>query len=596
MKTFPLTPLTRKPKQIEFIALAVDGDGSANGFKYAAAYDETGLYPLPTKADVRKFLFQRGHTGKIILTYDLEFTYATLFQPFKAGWNILMNNGNWLKASYDDGHKHHYVAWDIKRIAPLPFTDLARCVGLSDNGFGFGGGSRTDISIAQRPGSDTDFKDPSAHPCYRAAGIIWKFARLYQTTLNALGGQMKMTAASTAMDLFRRAFLTDEIPPTDPDRNLIARACYYGGRVENYRVGTDRDINVYDVNSLYPAVMRDLEVGLPSSYHRLYKPHILSTYLDYPGQWFGTIQLPAAFIGPLPLKANHRLYYPYGTMRGSWTFSEVRNALENGARVLDTEWVIYASQGIKPFGPYVDALYARKMASTATLDPAREVYKLLLNSLYGKFGQHSDTGLQSLEVPTGDFELEDYADCQPVSIAGYLCFLRERPTHIQSPHVQVMWAAEIAAQARVKLYDYLQPLDMEVNYCDTDSIHTSERLSTNDSLGSLKLERTFARVSYYAPKEYGGITSRGEFIAHAKGIPEAQQAEYLRCGHAAFTRPLHTLEVMRTNERIGAPKATTKFRRTNPTNRKHKRIRDYNLPAIYSYPAHYPEEILTPDT
>ena len=44
---------------------------------------------------------------------------------------------------------------------------------------------------------------------------------------------------------------------TTPGRE-IERCCYYGGRVECWRIGNSQDFYGYDINSMYPYVMQNL--------------------------------------------------------------------------------------------------------------------------------------------------------------------------------------------------------------------------------------------------------------------------------------------------------------------------------------------------
>ncbi len=592
MKHIPLSPLKREPRAYEFVALDVEGDGTPNGFMLAVTFDDDGPHVFHSKKQLREWLFQKRNLGKIILCANLEYDYAVSFQPFDEHFSILMNHGAWLHADYHDLSKHTWHAWDIQRIAPLSVAEMGDIVGLPK--------FDTPPSLTtRRLSSDTVWtcaihKRDYCVECYcaRDAEIVFRFAHQYQNQLNALGGQLHMTAASCAMDLFRRTYLDRVIWPTWEENNLLARECYYGGRAECYRVGTVFDVNAYDVTSNYPSVMRDLEVGLPNTYHRIHAPQNPCWYLDKFGQFYGELEMPASFVPTMPARVNSRLFFPYGRLRGSWTLSEVLFALQHGARIKNCDWILYADETIKPFTRYVDELFKLRQEYHAKEDKNEVVIKLLLNSLYGKFGQRSDSGLQRLIVPPQHYRLRDYDGCEVVKLAGYECFMEDIQPFVQSPHVHVLWAAEITARGRMRLANLLMENETEAIYCDTDCIHTLAVLETGTALGDLRSQYRFQRSTYFAPKEYAGYTSGGEFIARAKGIPAPNASDYLARGHTTFTQPLHTLEAIRTGGRIAAWRTIVKSRRSNPCNRQHQPLSDYNQPSVTTFPFSIDHETL----
>jgi len=80
--------------------------------------------------------------------------------------------------------------------------------------------------------------------------ILFKAIQMFEETLLELGGQLKMTQASCAMELFRRRFLKRDIA-TSPLANLIAREAYFASRVEVLNRHCE-DAWYYDVNSSFP--------------------------------------------------------------------------------------------------------------------------------------------------------------------------------------------------------------------------------------------------------------------------------------------------------------------------------------------------------
>lgn len=576
LKVLTLSPIKSKPRAYEFVAFDTEGDGSLHGFKLAATWDDQGGHVFRRKKDLRDYLFSHRNRDRRLVAANLEYDWAVAFQPFDDHHSILLDGGRWLRASYSDGDAHSWTAWDIQRIAPLSVRDMGTVVGLPK--FPTPPSLVDDAHHHREHFTCADHHRTDCVECYclRDSQIVYEFARLYQAELNDLGGQLKMTAGSCTMDLFKRSFLDEEIEPTFTAKNTWARRSLFGGRVENFKAGTDNFINAYDYNSLYPSVMRDLAVGRPSTYHHLNHSDRLAQRLDGVGLVSATVDVPADYVPVLPTRIHGHNYFVSGRVSGTWTFSELRYALEHGARVVESGELIFADEVIYPFRGFVDTLYARKTSYRDQHDPRETVIKLLLNSLWGKFAQRSDSDLTQLLAPSGKYQLRDYAGCEPAMLAGREVFLKPIESRVQSPHVHVPWACEITAQARIKLHAALEQADAHLYYCDTDSVHTDRDLATGDGLGELKLVDRFQRVTYLAPKEYAAINLKGEFVGHAKGIPPDQQAEFLKRGHVRFKRPLHVLEAVRAHGRIAEWKWQVKERRLHPPVRDHPALEDYN--------------------
>jgi len=107
----------------------------------------------------------------------------------------------------------------------------------------------------------------------------------------------------------------------------------------------------------------------------------------------------------------------------------------------------------------------------------RSLAKLMLNSFWGKFGQRTNlTQTTHISDPQEFFEMMT-SDQQKVKNVQ---FVNNESVKLEwvynddfvepSARTNVIIAAYTTAQARLKLYSYLQPLDRRVQYCDTDSI------------------------------------------------------------------------------------------------------------------------------
>src|SRR5574343_135653 len=83
--------------------------------------------------------------------------------------------------------------------------------------------------------------------------ILWEALNQFETALLELGGQLQSTLASCAMHLFRRKYLTDEVP-TCLAINDCAKERYFASRVEVFNRDCVEAL-YYDINSSFPFAM-----------------------------------------------------------------------------------------------------------------------------------------------------------------------------------------------------------------------------------------------------------------------------------------------------------------------------------------------------
>ena len=135
----------------------------------------------------------------------------------------------------------------------------------------------------------------------------------------------------------------------------------------------------------------------------------------------------------------------------------------------------------------------------------RGVAKMCLNSLWGFFGQQENK--VQTRVITDPAELHTILTCPMTEVTGLLpvnddvLYLNSRykygKTEERLNTANAVIAAFVTAQARLKLYGYLETLDSAALYCDTDSIFFVSRdefgapdLETGPLLGDLTNELT----------------------------------------------------------------------------------------------------------
>lgn len=320
----------------------------------------------------------------------------------------------------------------------------------------------------------------------RDCEILWVALHAFEERLQDLGGEMRITLASCAMLLFRSAYLTTDVR-TNASANQFAREAYTASRVEPFRRWC-KNAFYYDINSSFPYSMT----------------------FDAPGEqarvgtsWSGrelalveaNVRVPEMYLPPLPFRfPNGGVFFPTGRWRGWFTGVDLIEAEKRGV-VIER---VHASIEYHPWNDlraYAIDLYERRKAAKNEID--KMVFKLLLNSLYGKLAENPEK--EKLVVRPKDVPKHGV----PYIPGAWL--VKER-RNIEHEHVPA--AAIVTARSRHFLGAGLElALDQggEIYYSDTDSIVTSVRLPEDlvgSELGAWKLEYIVRDGIFLAPKLY----------------------------------------------------------------------------------------------
>jgi DNA polymerase type B, organellar and viral len=147
----------------------------------------------------------------------------------------------------------------------------------------------------------------------------------------------------------------------------------------------------------------------------------------------------------------------------------------------------------------VDNLYNLRLQYPKT-DPLNYIAKILLNSLYGRFGMDDNFG--AIEIIHKDY-INDFENkflnliTEKINIGEYfMCFynkVEDNSINEESTHnVSVSIAAAITAYARIHMSQFKNNPLINFYYSDTDSIYVDKPLDDYlidpNVLGKLKLE------------------------------------------------------------------------------------------------------------
>nr|YP_009690257.1 DNA polymerase family B [Porodaedalea pini]QEG57037.1 DNA polymerase family B [Porodaedalea pini] len=165
---------------------------------------------------------------------------------------------------------------------------------------------------------------------------------------------------------------------------------FYGGHVDMYVPKNIEGTKVYhyDINSLYPYAMKTFKY--PTNFVAYFKgdvsnmPEYNKMYKDCVGFYKVKVTSPKDITHPLlPVKINNSSVYAEGTWTGWYYSEELNNAVKYGYSYEILEGYLFNSDEI--FAGYVDRMYKMKEESQKD-SPGYVISKLLMNSLYGRFG------------------------------------------------------------------------------------------------------------------------------------------------------------------------------------------------------------------
>jgi hypothetical protein len=340
--------------------------------------------------------------------------------------------------------------------------------------------------------------------------MITRWADFLQS--NDLGG-FAPTLASQSLRTFRHRYMTHRILIDDNPAALeMARESYTGGRVECFRIGLlPSPTYILDVNSMYPSVMRDFDYPTKLvSVQTICTPAELRTLCR---RYCVVAEVSCEIDAPcLPIKREGMLIFPIGRLRGTWSTPDLLLAFKHGTIAKVHRVAIYEKAPI--FEAFSNDVWRQRQLARAAGDAIRtHQWKILGNSLYGKFGQRGRRWEDIERVSSGEVKVWDEYDADANKWVHYrqlsgVVQKREEEGESRDSHPAI--ASHVTANARSVLWGHALRVGFKhLHYMDTDSLWTDttgynilKPIIDADSLGSLKLEATKNSVTVYGPKDY----------------------------------------------------------------------------------------------
>lgn len=326
--------------------------------------------------------------------------------------------------------------------------------------------------------------------------------------------------------------------------NFIRKG-FYGGIVDVNINYADFIHYKYDVNSHYPNAML---MPMPGGNPRISSERNLDKIFGFVEAIIEAPSEKELKVAILPCKVNGNTELFRGTCKGVWWSEELKMARDYGYKIIEITNVVEFDRVVGTFDNYIKDIYnSKKQADLDKNDVLRYIFKLLLNSLFGRLGLKTNNIKLSI-VPDNkldkklltenseilykannlnliksfgplDFELIKIIQDEKLYENKINDFNFPNPWGSNTSSVQ--YSAAITAYARMKLNIFK---NMENNIYlggDTDSIIMSQPLDPKYlgvDIGLFKLEYIIKEGFYHSKKFYLVVDIDNNIIIKAKGI------------------------------------------------------------------------------
>lgn len=356
------------------------------------------------------------------------------------------------------------------------------------------------------------------------------------------------TISSLAFKIFRSNYLKDNqlIPQISGDMFKFIKAAYLGGAVDTFKPfyyqKEDKEvIYCYDYNSLYPSVMQ--QIPLPCGNISYFEGDILSIK-DRPNGFFYCIcETPKDIKHPIiQIRYSNKTVAPRGIFKGVFYSEDIYNAIGHGYNFVAIKGYTFSKSEII-FKDYVDSMMDLRLSYNKS-NPMNLTAKLLLNSLYGRFGLntvYSDTLFLTKKefklLMNSPFTRDRVSNVEILPVDDeevYFIDLEKDPldnlmdSNFEIHNSSIAIAAAITAEARIIMSSYKNNPQLDLYYTDTDSIFVNKSpeemnelfpgIIHDTKLGKLKQEYAIKNAVFLAPKCYWLQLQDGSEVVKIKGV------------------------------------------------------------------------------
>jgi len=493
-----------------------------------------GFYHFENKERLKEFILndKRGNETIVYIGHNIYgFDLNVIFTPEEIikYFDIVMNNSRVIKMKIKDKNIYFF---DTLNIFQASLKELGKMLGLEK------GNLQKDLSVMAKDEFEKRKNEIYAY-CENDVLITEKLFLFYYNEVNKISKiksikGIPFTSSSYSFKYFN-ALNGFKLDGRNIDDDYLFLETYYGGRVEAIYEGYyDKNIYVYDVNSLYPYVMmkykypiipigeyfgdeitNDLLQG---------REGIVFAQVNAPHGIFGFYDENRNFIdiGLLPLKVkidnDEKLIFPIGEYYGFFNLNEVRYALTKGYKIKIMYAYLWESDYIPKVKEFVNHFYELKKLHKHDIMGFNA--KLILNSLYGKFGQNSSFD-RILPITEYLKHKDEYQDCEISYFENYDYVIIKNKNIVKGKSSYFNIASYISSWGKIELLkkiEYVIKKNGMIFYMDTDSIFSNIFINDNnfigDDIGMMKLDKQGKTITIFGSKDYEIDGKR-----KSKGVP-----------------------------------------------------------------------------
>lgn len=311
---------------------------------------------------------------------------------------------------------------------------------------------------------------------------------------------------------------------------------YTGGSTDMFIPFNEEDeiLYVYDVNSLYPFVMKEFEYPIGSPTY--FEGNIRNINKDSFGIFYCEIESPKYLEHPIiqshiKTKNGIRTISPLGNWFDWICSTEMDNAIKFGYKFKIIKG--YTFNKGRPFNKFIEDLYKLRLNFPKS-DPMNYIAKLFMNSLYGRFSMNdnfneirivNENSLNKL-INNDNISIQDIFNLDNDFIVQikkneYQELISLIDNLNENHNINIAIASFVTAYARIHMSKFKNNKDIKLYYTDTDSIVVNKPLPDfmvdSTVLGKLKLEHIAKKGIFLAPKLYC-LNTDNEIITKTRGL------------------------------------------------------------------------------
>jgi len=408
------------------------------------------------------FLTQRKYRNAINVLYNLDYDFGVIIKLLPE------KNVREIAETGKTVYKNYKIAWLPRKFFRIQkdnhtyaFYDVAQFFNYkplrtASKEFGVGEKIEMEVETLTKKEEIVEHIYDIIRYCVNDAILAKKLMEYFYAQLEK--GKIPLTKPISTAYLSENYFLAKCDIPTFYDAprfaQYYAQKSYHGGRFEIIKRGTyEGKIYNYDINSAYPFQIAHLPDLRGLRWERVEKYHndaVLGYYtvrIEYTEK---------GLITPIGIKHNDKLVFPSGRFTTTITKTELE-AVTQLAKVRIIEgaeayWCENEYTENYPFKEEIYRLYTERRKLKEEKNDLEYQYKIILNSLYGKFNQIKNGKLGNL--------------------------------------TNFIYATEITARTRMRLYEVAKEKEDAILSFATDGIVATEKLNakTSKNLGEWELE------------------------------------------------------------------------------------------------------------